>query len=208
MKRFLCLLILLRATTPVWAQPQPVVADVPAVPAAPKSVTLDNGLLVTPVIVPRDDVRDMLDIKMWRFNIKPPAPGTWFQAQMELRTTGKTPDEMNAIGMGLSDETELTFGILPKGGSMFSNAEMWRIHFATRSLGGKTPDIPSDGDRINPIKDLEWTGGTEVTSGHAAKPLPNGDILLMQFRSGTKENPILTELVLVLTAKTPEPPKQ
>ena len=196
MKPLLCALALLILSAPLRAQ-----TDAPAPKTdAPQAVTLDNGLIVTSLAVPYGDLQQMADAEIWRFNIKPTAPNTYFQAQLELRTTGQDTQKLNAFGITLAPENELTFGILPKGGSTFQNAEMWRVYFRMRDLATEHNWSPFKADRPNPIQNLIWTTGTG-SNPDGNKPLPNGDVPLLSYKGGTKEKPVVTALVLVLTIK-------
>ena len=207
MKPWLCALALLALSAPLRAQTGDVAppADQPQ-QEVPKAVKLDDGLIVTPVIVPYDDLSSMLDVQMWRFNIKPPATDTNFQAQLEVRKRGaESGDEIqhrNAVGFTLFEETELTFALMPKGGHGFTGADFWRVHFASRRLSGRTSFGPIDADLQNPMKDFRWDRG-EVSgeNGAIAHPVPNGDIILQKYIGGTPEKPVTVELVLVITKK-------
>ena len=209
MKPLFCALALALSLAPAIAD-EAATASAPAIQTVAKSVTLSSGLIVTPVAVPFDALRSMLDVQMWRFNVKPSTPNTFFQMQLEVRTTGEeTGDKIrkeNAFGFLIEDETEVTLGLLPKGGSTFANAEYWRVHFSGRRLSGEPFFTPTNGDIVNPIKDLKWERGEESGDGqiyNSSYPAPNGDIVLQTYFGGTAEKPVVTKLVLVLTAKTP-----
>ena len=207
MKPLLCALALLTMFAPARAQDAATAFDRERTrQEIPKTVTLDNGLLVTPVIVPYDDLSSMLDAQMWRFKIKPPAPDTFMQAQLEIRKTGEETGEdiekRNAFGFGFSEEIELTFGMLPRGGSTFENADFWKVHFVPRLLSGELLFSTVNGELQNPIKDFEWkTGESSGEDSAIARPLPNGDVVLKKYVGGTPEKPVVVELFLVLTKK-------
>ena len=192
---------------PAWAQTDSAAFDRERTrQEIPKTVTLDNGLLVTPVRVPYDDLSSMLDAQLWRFRIKPPAPDTTLQAQLEIRKTGEETgekiDKRNAFGFGFSEEIELTFGMLPRGGSIFENADFWKVHFVPRLLSGELLFSSVNGELENPIKDFKWEHGeSSGEDGVIARPLPNGDVVLKKYFGGTPEKPVVVELVLVLTKK-------
>ncbi len=215
MKPLFCALALCTFLAPALAQ-DAATAPVAASQTTIKSVTLDSGLIVTPVAIPFDALRSMLGAQLWRYNIKRPAPNTSFQMQLEVRTTGEeTGDKIRekaafSFMVEDEDEIEITFGLLPKGGSTFSNAEYWRVHFSGRRLSGKPFFSPTNGDIQNPLKDLKWERGEASGDGqiyNSSYPASNGDIVLQTYFGGTAEKPIVTKLVLVITAKTPQPKK-
>ena len=209
MKPLICALALLTMLAPAWAQDTATAPVAASQTGTISAVTLDDGLVVTPVVEPYDDLSSMLDLHIWRFKIKPPTSDTYFEAQLETRTTGKeAKEDVQKRDVGgfrfdeSAEEVKMTFGLLPKGGSTFTEAELWRVRFATRGLQGETL-IPSlDTDMKNPLKNFRWTR-SEVSGqdDSFASPLPNGDILLAKYTGGTPEKPIVVELVLVLNVK-------
>ena len=203
MKPLFCALALLTMLAPALAQDAATAFDRERTrQEIPKTVTLDNGLLVTPVIVPYDDLGSMLDAQLWRFKIKPPAPDTFMQAQLEIRKTGEDIDKTYAFGFGFSEEIELTFGMMPRGGSVFESADFWKVHFVPRLLSGELLFSTVNGELQNPIKDFKWkTGESSGEDGAIARPLSNGDVVLKKYFGGTPEKPVVVELVLVLTKK-------
>ncbi len=207
MKPLLCALALLALSAPLHAQTEAAPTEAPATQTqdAPKAATLDNGLVVTPVILPYDDLSSLLDVQMWRFNIKPQKPDIFLEARLEWRKTGEDALPMGGIGFVLGNETELTFGTTPKGGSGFNDADFWRVHYAARRPSGEFDSPPFDIGVSNPTRGIVWQkDAVSGQYGAIARPSPNGDVPLQKFTAGTPENPTVAELVLVLTAK-PQP---
>lgn len=204
MKPILCALALFTALAPALAQ-DAATAPVATSQTTIKSVTLDSGLIVTPIATHYTDLERMMDVAKWQFLVEPPAPETRLNAQLELRVPGKPTQQHNGYNIELYGKTEVTFGILPKGGSTFTNAEWWRIYFHARSLEAAphTPNADNDfgGDNVNLIKDMKFKTYSMIGNNAYEKPRPNGDIVLIQFFDNDANGIIVAELVLVLTAK-------
>ena len=211
MKPLICALALLTMLAPAIAQTAATadVADSPILPIP--SVTLDSGLLVTPVVVPFDSLRSMLGAQLWRFNIKATAPDTNVAVEFEVRTTGEKPERwpfpLGAIGAG---ETELTFGLLPQGGSDMSDADTWRFNLSTRNPANASNNTVFNGGWPNPLKNFKWTQGIAEyihPQGDYILPETNGDIILKGYVGGTEEKPITKQIVLIFVGQTPQPKK-
>ena len=206
MKSLLCILALLGA--PALAQ-EVATAPVVATPIPPiPSVTLDKGLIVTPVVVPFDSLRSMLGAQLWRYNVKASAPDTNVIVRFEVRTTGQKPEIWPfPLGVIKAGETELTFGLLPQGGTGLSDADTWRFNLSTRNPVNEPNNTVFNGGWPNPLKDFNSTQGTAEyihPQGDYIVPETNGDIILKGYVDGTKEKPITKEIVLVLADQKPQ----
>ena len=201
MKPLFCALALCAMLAPALAQ-EAATAPVAASPIPPiPSVTLDSGLIVTPVVVPFDSLRSMLGAQLWRFNIKATAPDTNVAVEFEVRTTGEKPERWPFPLANIeAGETELTFGLLPQGGSDISDADTWRFNLSTRNPANASNNTVFNGGWPNPLKNFKWTQGIAEyihPQGDYISPATNGDTILRGYVGGTEDKPIAKEIVLI-----------
>ena len=223
MKPIFCALALCLMLAPAIAQTD---APPPAKITAPlASVTLDNGFIITPFRRPASDLENMMDAKMWEFHIQPTSPAVIVTLYLELRVPGKEPQRLSGSGGFFGQKNrDYTVGIAPANSSFLENADKWKTYHRARDLAGGTSmdDIPLTSEIDNPFKDvLKGLNSYSMSYGKGsdyALPQPNGDIpLITLFGPGkntepgmmtaAEETPIIAELVLVLTAETPQPKK-
>ncbi|HEX8463824.1 MAG TPA: hypothetical protein VF627_04330 [Abditibacterium sp.] len=209
MKPLLCTLALFTMLAPALAQTESPFDQTP--PAKPKAVTMKSGILVTPIIVPDDDLRSILDVKMWHFSIKAPAHSTAPVPRLELRVPGQPPQLFGFMDGFISNEnSDFLIGIAPIGGTSLSKAAKWKIFYRTRSDATSQFTASASDEEDNPIKGLNFMIARYNAGTGYALPNPNGDIPLIslyKFPAKRPGAPIrVAELVLTFTATKPAKP--
>ena len=207
MKHLICALALLATLTPALAQQDKSPFDkIP--PAKPVAVTMKSGFVVTPIVVPDDDLRSMLDVQMWHFLVKAPKGGATPTAHLELRVPGKPPQILTTNDGGIldSESSDFVVGLAPANGTSLSKADKWKVYLRTRSNAADIFSASASNEEENPIKDLKFELSRYNAGTGYALPNPNGDIPLISlykinFNPPGKPTPV-AELVLVLSAKS------
>ncbi|HEX8463825.1 MAG TPA: hypothetical protein VF627_04335 [Abditibacterium sp.] len=206
MKRFLCLSILLSATTPIWAQPQPVPEAPPDFPA----MRLANGAIITPLKEERNDIATLTEINLWRFQIQLPTPDLQLNFRVELRRPNQETIEMIKGDYWPTQNTEFVLGLMPKGSESLDNAEMLKVYtgsYAFPAQGLNKGDSYSLRQCKNPIKDLKIVNDFLFLKNRGIANA-DGSIPLGRFYAGVTQEPSKSELFLILsTQKRPEPAK-
>ena len=208
MKHFFCALALSTMLAPALAQ-ETTFFD--SVPTTPPTITMKNAIVVTPIIVPDDDLRSMLDVQMWHFTVKAPAGGATPSARLELRVTGQTPKPLEFTDGGVLNRknSDVVVGVAPVEGNDLSKAKQWKIYLRTKADPTDIFSAAGSNEIENPLKDLKFEITRTSAGAGYALPKTNGDIPLISLYT-VAENfdhpPTLTaEIVLVLTAETPQP---
>ena len=212
MKPIICALALCATLAPALAQD----AATPPVATtqtqdAPEAVKLDNGLIVTPIVMPDDELQNISGVEMWRFLVQPPAPNTNFYARAELRKPG---GNWQAIALdsivGPSHDIKVTLGLMPIDGFSMTDAVKWKSMIHLREFQGEQTfnNTTSRGQLDNPVKDLQDVTASIIGSSPYVTPVivrPNGEVTLMTFSSGPRneydKQVQSAELVLVFEAK-------
>ena len=173
---------------------------------APKPVKLDNGLTVTPIVLPYDEIGEMMGAKLWRFRIeKPAAPVPLLMAYVVLRTPGE-PEKIVGLDISnnVSHEMELTLGLLPSNNFSLDLADRWRIRIHHREISKKMTVSESIFTRNmeNPVKNLENVSQSTSDSfpNRYGRVQANGEVNLINFNHGPEGQKIDTELFLAFVA--------
>ena len=205
MKLLLCALALFTALAPALAQTESPFDNTP--PAKPLEVTMKSGIVVTPIVVPDDDLRSMLDVQMWHFLVKAPEGGATPTAHLELRVPGKPPQILTTNDSGIldSESSDFVVGLAPANGTSLSKADKWKVYLRTRSNAADIFSASASNEEENPIKDLQFVLSRYNAGTGYALPNPNGDIPLISLYKLAEKLPgspvPVAQLVLVLTAK-------
>ena len=197
-------------------------APLPAKITAPlASVTLDNGLVVTPVRRSASDAENIMDAKMWEFHIQSTSPAVIVTLYLELRVPGREPKRLDGSGSFFGQKnTDFTVGIAPANSSFLEYADKWKIYHRARDLAYEPgiDDIATTSETDNPLKEVIKGLNSRSTdyknNGRYALPSTDGVIPLVSYYGAaidappmmTDDNlPLIAELVLVLDAQTPQP---
>ena len=117
---------------------------------------LSNGIDVTPVEVVPDDMTELLDAKIWKFDVLLPHPEKGDYLSVKLYQHGKVVTEFAGGGFGPSPIPKqhflLTFGIIPIAGD-FSTAK--QIKWMLKQDGGSSNGISANPFRES--KELNWS---------------------------------------------------
>lgn len=204
MKPHLCALALCAFLAPAIAQPSSFFDSPPAKPVA---VTMKNGIVVTPIIVPDDDLRSILDVQMWHFTIKASADGATPTARLELRVPGQKPKPLEFTDGGVlaGKSSDCVFGIAPVNGNDLSKAAQWKIYLRTKADPTDIFSAAGSNEIANPLQDLKFEISRFSAGTGYAVPKANGDIPLISLYKVAEnlDGPptLAAELVLVFAAK-------
>ena len=172
----------------------------------PKPVKLNNGLTVTPIVLPYDELGEMMGAKLWRFRIeKPAAPIPHLNTFVVLRTPG---EKETIVGLDMdhdiSREMEVTLGLLPSNNFSLDLADRWRIRIHRREISKKMTVTDSIFTRNmeNPVKNLENVSQSTSDSfpNRYGRVQANGEVNLINFNHGPEGQKIDTELFLAFVA--------
>ena len=220
MKPILCALAFLITLAPALAQDAatvPVAAQVQS--ATLPSVTLDNGIIVTPIVRQSSDLEQMMDVKMWQFHVQRPTRGAVIQPQLQLREPGKEPRNLEGMTSFFGQEkTDMVVGIAPANASFLDSADKWKVYVRTRDLQDTEPtmfDITSTSEIGNPLKEamkgLNSRSTDYKNNGRYALPGTDGVIPLVSYygaaidgppmMTNADDLPLIAELVLVFTVE-------
>ena len=204
MKPIFCALALSLLLAPARAQ-NGAFFDSP--PVTPIAVTMKSGIVVTPIIVPDDDLRSIIDVQMWHFTLQAPADGATPSAQLELRVPGQKPKSLEFNDGGVLDRksSDVVIGMAPVEGNDLSKAKQWKIYLRTKADPTDIFSAASSKKIDNPLQDLKF----EITRYSAgtgyALPKINGDIPLVSLYkvAPNLDGPptLAAEIVLVLGAE-------
>ena len=221
MKPLFCALALCTTLAPALSQEAatpPVATNfMPLEPQLIIATQTNDGLTITPVELPVDHVGTMLGIKMWQFKIEPPrdaTPATRLRYRLELQRPGQKPIEMDSGRLDFSVNEvprtlEFTFGLMPEGKETIDNAETLKVYAATHIWESKSSigNQAIIGHFNNPLAKLNVLAPI-LGGALSAEVYANGTAQLIQLAvEGDDREDGDSEVVLVLTAETPQPKK-
>ncbi len=112
---------------------------------------LANGVQVTPVEVHPDDMAQLLDAKIWKFDVALPDRTKWYYYKLTVYKHGKVIGIVGGLETGPSPEesyprnSPLTIAMMPVGSGNFDAASQAKYIIRTYGVG-------SEGVFANPIK--------------------------------------------------------
>jgi hypothetical protein len=153
-----------------------------------------EGLEITPVKVQRDDVAQILGIERWKFQVKPPEPGTQLRFQLELRRPGEEPRVLESLIVQSDGDsaTESLVGVYPIHESIF-RADQVKLF------------ISGGGGSTSSVIDNPFQAYTFSSPSAPAELQEDGTFKLMAFSTEghipSAENSVLVFAIQILNEK-------
>ncbi len=92
---------------------------------------LSNGVEVTPIEVKPDVAEDLLDARVWKFEITKPDAKNIYNYELELYRHNRFIQKLGGLGLGPANnrdnQVQLTVGILPLGNDLFRSRQIREI---------------------------------------------------------------------------------
>ncbi len=163
--------------------PQPIAAPLPG---------SADGLVLKPILVAPDDTKEMLDIRLWKFNLhsSQPVGNSVLGYSLELRQQGQVPVVLARSFFPSLRDDECALGLMPVDGESLRKADNIKIYFRRGNnfrFGGRII--------ANPMKALNYSAWKTNPELHLS---PEGEAVLMEFSDGRDINSPWTQLVMVL----------